>query len=86
MTDVSLPHLLAVSGWCLLAVVVLMTVTALVGHRLGKVSVVDTSWGLGFVVVAAVVVLAATVAVTVTVARAASATTAPRTAVTSPPS
>lgn len=44
-----------VAGAALIAVALLMTVTAIVGRRVGKVSVVDTAWGLGFVVVAAVV-------------------------------
>jgi len=52
MFDVS--NFLAVTGFSLLAVVVLMAVTAFEGHRQGRVSVVDTTWGLGFVVVAAV--------------------------------
>lgn len=45
---------LVVSGASLLAAAVLMAVTAAIGHRLGKVSVVDTAWGLGFVLVALV--------------------------------
>lgn len=36
------------------AVLVLMVVTALVSRRVGRVSVVDVTWGLGFVVVAVV--------------------------------
>lgn len=44
--------LLLVSGGALLAATVVMAVTALVAHRIGKVAVVDTAWGLGFVVVA----------------------------------
>jgi steroid 5-alpha reductase family enzyme len=36
------------------AVVVLMTVTALVSRRVGRVSVVDVTWGLGFVLIALV--------------------------------
>ena len=47
-------NFLAVTGLSLLAVVVLMTATAVVGARQGRVSVVDTTWGLGFVVVALV--------------------------------
>ncbi|MEO5981691.1 MAG: DUF1295 domain-containing protein [Pedococcus sp.] len=47
-------NLVAVSGFSLLAVVVLMVATALEGRRQGRVSVVDTTWGLGFVVVAGV--------------------------------
>jgi steroid 5-alpha reductase family enzyme len=50
----SVGNLVVVSGLSLLAVAVLMTVTALVGRRQGRVSVVDTAWGLGFVVVAVV--------------------------------
>ncbi|MDT0200431.1 DUF1295 domain-containing protein [Nocardioides sp. AE5] len=48
---------LIVSGASLLAVALLMGITAWVGHRLGKVSVVDTAWGLGFVLVALVAAL-----------------------------
>ena len=47
-------NLLLVSGASLVAVTVLMTVTALIGRREGRVSVVDTAWGLGFIVVAVV--------------------------------
>jgi steroid 5-alpha reductase family enzyme len=54
LTGFSLSTFLAVSGLSLLAVAALMTVTALVGRRQGRVSVVDTAWGLGFVVVALV--------------------------------
>ena len=54
----SFTNLLVVSGFSLLAVVALMLVTAYAGHRAGRVSVVDTAWGLGFVVVAAVAALA----------------------------
>ena len=43
-----------VSGASLLALAVLMTVTALVARRVGRVSVVDVTWGLCFVVVAVV--------------------------------
>jgi steroid 5-alpha reductase family enzyme len=50
----SLTNLFVVSGFSLLCVAILMTVTAVVGRRQGRVSVVDTAWGLGFVVVAAV--------------------------------
>ena len=53
LTEFSVSNFLAVSGFSLLAVAILMTVTALVGRRQGRVSVVDTAWGLGFVVVAA---------------------------------
>ena len=38
----------------LVAVAVLMTVTALVARRVGRVVVVDVTWGLGFVLVALV--------------------------------
>ena len=47
----TLPVLLGAS---LGAVVVLMTVTALVSRRVGRVAVVDVAWGLGFVLVALV--------------------------------
>lgn len=47
-------NFLAVTGFSLLAVALLMVATAVEGHRQGRVSVVDTTWGLGFVVVAAV--------------------------------
>jgi cyclopropane-fatty-acyl-phospholipid synthase len=47
-------NFLAVTGFSLLVVVLLMVATAVEGHRQGRVSVVDTTWGLGFVVVAAV--------------------------------
>ena len=50
----SAANFLAVSGLSLLATVLLMAVTAAVGRRLGRVSVVDTAWGLGFVAVALV--------------------------------
>jgi steroid 5-alpha reductase family enzyme len=46
--------LLTVLVASLVAVVVLMTVTALVSRRVGRVSVVDVTWGLGFVLVALV--------------------------------
>lgn len=49
-----LSNFIAVSGFSLLAVVVLMALTAREGRRQGRVSVVDTTWGLGFVVIAAV--------------------------------
>lgn len=48
---------LLVSGASLGAIAVLMTVTAVIGRRLGKVSVVDTAWGLGFVLIALVAAL-----------------------------
>ena len=54
LTGFSLSNFVAVSGFSLLAVAILMTVTAFVGRRQGRVSVVDTAWGLGFVVVALV--------------------------------
>ena len=47
-------NFLAVSGFSLLAVAILRAVTAMVGRRQGRVSVVDTAWGLGFIVVAVV--------------------------------
>ena len=46
-----------VSAASLLAAGAVMTVTALVARRIGKVAVVDTAWGLGFVVVALVCVV-----------------------------
>ncbi len=46
--------LLTVLAASLGAVVVLMTVTALVSRRVGRVAVVDVTWGLGFVLVALV--------------------------------
>ncbi|MCW2849115.1 MAG: hypothetical protein JWR90_3089 [Marmoricola sp.] len=46
--------LLTVLGSSLGAVVVLMGVTAVVSRRVGRVSVVDVTWGLGFVAVALV--------------------------------
>jgi steroid 5-alpha reductase family enzyme len=46
--------LLAVLAASLGAVTVLMTVTALVSRRVGRVSVVDVTWGLGFVLIAVV--------------------------------
>jgi len=57
MTGFSFGSFLAVSGLSLLAVLVLMAVTALVGRRAGRVSDVDTAWGLGFVLVALVAAL-----------------------------
>lgn len=47
-------NFLAVTGFSLLAIVLLMIATAVEGHRQGRVSVVDTTWGLGFVAVAAI--------------------------------
>ena len=47
-------NFLAVTGYSLLAIVLLMAATAVEGRRQGRVSVVDTTWGLGFVVVAVV--------------------------------
>jgi len=58
MTGFSTSSFLAVSGLSLLAVVVLMLATAVLGRRAGWVSVVDTAWGLGFVVVALTAALA----------------------------
>ncbi|MDP3892067.1 DUF1295 domain-containing protein [Nocardioides sp.] len=51
---------LVVSGASLLAVAAVMTVTALVARRQQRVAVVDTAWGLGFVVVALVAATVAT--------------------------
>jgi steroid 5-alpha reductase family enzyme len=47
-------NFLAVTAFSFLSIVLLMVATAVEGHRQGRVSVVDTTWGLGFVVVAAV--------------------------------
>ncbi|MDP3892159.1 DUF1295 domain-containing protein [Nocardioides sp.] len=44
--------LLVVSAVALLVTALLMTVTALTAHRLGRVAVVDVAWGLGLVLVA----------------------------------
>ena len=44
--------MLTVLGSSVLLVVILMTVTALVAHRMGRVVVVDLVWGLGFVLIA----------------------------------
>lgn len=49
--------LLIVSAASLLGAVLVMVVTALVARRIGKVAIVDTAWGLGFVVVALVCAL-----------------------------
>jgi steroid 5-alpha reductase family enzyme len=46
--------LLTVLGASFGAVVVLMAVTALISRRVGRVAVVDVTWGLGFVLVALV--------------------------------
>ena len=54
----SVSNFLAVSGFSLLAIAALMVVTAIEGQRQGRVSVVDTSWGLGFVAVALVAAVA----------------------------
>ncbi len=58
MTGFAVSSFLAVSGASLLAVAVLMVVTAVVGHRQGRVTVVDTAWGLGFVLVGVVAAIA----------------------------
>ena len=54
MTGFQLSNFLVVAALSLLAVAVLMALTAWEGRRQGRVSVVDTTWGIGFVVVAAV--------------------------------
>lgn len=54
MSGFDVTNFLVVSGFSLLATFVLMVATALEGRRQGRVSVVDTAWGLGFVLVAAV--------------------------------
>ena len=46
--------MMLVLGASLGAVVVLMTATALISRRVGRVAVVDVAWGLGFVLVALV--------------------------------
>jgi steroid 5-alpha reductase family enzyme len=51
-------NLVAVSGFSLLAVILLMVATAVEGRRQGRVSVVDTAWGLGFVAIAGVAAIA----------------------------
>ena len=53
--------LLLVAGCALAAVVVLMVATTLWARAVGRVSVVDVAWGLGFVVVAAVAALVGSV-------------------------
>lgn len=53
----SFGNLLLVSGTSVLAVALLMAVTGVIGARVGKVSVVDTAWGLGFITVALVAAL-----------------------------
>ena len=54
MTGFQLSNFLVVAALSLLAVAVLMALTAWEGRRQGRVSVVDTTWGIGFVVVAVV--------------------------------
>lgn len=54
----SAANFVAVSGLSLLVIVLLMAVTAAVGRRQGRVSVVDTAWGIGFVAVAVVAAVA----------------------------
>ncbi len=44
----------AVSGLALLAAAVLMTITAVIARRVGRIAVVDITWGLGFVAIALV--------------------------------
>ncbi len=56
-TTFSGSNFLAVTGFSLLAVVLLMLATALEARRRGRVNVVDTTWGLGFVVIAVVAAL-----------------------------
>ena len=52
-----MPDVLVVAGLALLAAVVVMTVTAVVAARAGRVSVVDTAWGIALLVVAVVCAL-----------------------------
>jgi steroid 5-alpha reductase family enzyme len=47
-------NFLVVSGASALALVVVHSVTFLIGRRIGRYNVVDVAWGLGFVVIAAV--------------------------------
>ncbi len=47
-------NILAVTGACTLAVVVVHSVTFAIGRKIGRYNVVDVAWGIGFVVVAAV--------------------------------
>lgn len=56
-TTFSGSNFLAVTGFSLLAVILLMLATALEARRRGRVNVVDTTWGLGFVVIAVVAAL-----------------------------
>jgi len=55
--DYPLGDFLLVTTACLGVVVVLMTLTAVLAKTTGKVSVVDTIWGLGFIVVTLTAVL-----------------------------
>lgn len=48
------PEFLTITGVSALLLTALQTVTFAIGHRLGRYNVVDVSWGLGFVLVAAV--------------------------------
>jgi len=50
----NLTNFLVVSGASALALVVVHTVTFLIGRRIGRYNVVDVAWGIGFVAVAAV--------------------------------
>ena len=45
---------LVVAAACLVASASLMSLTAAIAHRIGKVAIVDITWGLGFVVIALV--------------------------------
>ncbi|HET6152771.1 MAG TPA: DUF1295 domain-containing protein [Marmoricola sp.] len=57
--DFAFGDFLVVSGVCLVVVVALMVLTAELARRTGRVSVVDTVWGLGFVVVTVAALLTA---------------------------
>ena len=46
-------NFLVVSAASLVAVAVVHTVTFLIGRRIGRYNVVDITWGVGFVVIAA---------------------------------
>ncbi len=47
-------NILAVSGFSALALVLVHSITFVIGRRLGRYNVVDVAWGVGFVAVAAV--------------------------------
>jgi steroid 5-alpha reductase family enzyme len=59
LSGYSFADFLVVSATCLGAVVLLMVLTAVLARSTGRVSVVDTIWGLGFIVVTVTAVLTA---------------------------